>query len=273
MAKAAAQKAEAPQPRAEGGDSPLLDTLNAAVKKMVAEGKERGYVTYDDLNTALPPDQVSSEQIEDTMSMLSEIGINVVESEDSEEATAAQAGTEKEAPEGKTGNVDEAEMGRTDDPVRMYLREMGSVELLSREGEIAIAKRIEAGREMMIGGICESPLTIRAIVKWHDALISEEMLLRDIIDLDATHGGGPGQVMNQNVNMDQPQGAGGTGAAAGEAKAGGRDGQTAKKTNGKGVPGQDNKGAPGQDNRGPGGNQGGNQRPGESSDDDDDDDS
>ena len=241
LAKAAAQKAEAPQTRAEGGDSPLLDTLNAAVKKMVAESKERGYVTYDDLNTALPPDQVSSEQIEDTMSMLSEMGINVVESDDSEEATAAQAGTEKKAPEGKTGNVNEAEMGRTDDPVRMYLREMGSVELLSREGEIAIAKRIEAGREMMIGGICESPLAIRAIVKCHDALISNEMLLRDIIDLDATHGGGPGQVMNQNVNMNQPQGEGGTGTAASEAKAGeetketgGKDDQTAKKTNGSG---------------------------------------
>ena len=155
-------------------------------------------------------------------------------------------------------------MGRTDDPVRMYLREMGSVELLSREGEIAIAKRIEAGREMMIGGICESPLTIRAIVKWHDALISEEMLLRDIIDLDATHGGGPGQVMNQNVAMNQPQGEGGTDAAAGEAKAGeetketGRkDDQTAKKTNGSGK-------------EGPGD---GGQRSGESSDDDDDEDS
>ena len=196
--------------------------------------------------------------------MLSEMGINVVESEDSEEATAAQTRTEKEAPEGKTGNVDEAEMGRTDDPVRMYLREMGSVELLSREGEIAIAKRIEAGREMMIGGICESPLTIRAIVKWHDALISEEMLLRDIIDLDATHGGGPGQVMNQNVAMNQPQGEGGTDAAAGEAKAGeetketGRkDDPTAKKTNGSGK-------------EGPGD---GGQRSGESSDDDDDEDS
>ena len=260
MAKAAAQKAETPQPRTEGGDSPLLDTLNAAVKKMIAEGKERGYVTYDDLNAALPPDQVSSEQIEDTMSMLSEMGINVVENEDGEEASAAQTSAEKEVPESKSGNVDEAEMGRTDDPVRMYLREMGSVELLSREGEIAIAKRIEAGREMMIGGICESPLTIRAIVKWHDALISEEMLLRDIIDLDATHGGGPGQVMNQNVAMNQSQGAGETGAGAGGAEtkeAGGKDVQTAEKTNATG------KEAPGQDNRG--------QRSGESGDDDDED--
>ena len=170
--------------------------MNAAVKKMVTEGKARGYVTYDDLNTALPPDTVSSEQIEDTMSMLSEMGVNVVESEDGEEAATAAPQEEEGAPNQK-GNVNEADLGRTDDPVRMYLREMGSVELLSREGEIAIAKRIEAGREMMIGGICESPLTIRAIVQWHDALVAEEMLLRDIIDLDATHGGGPGQAPNQ----------------------------------------------------------------------------
>jgi RNA polymerase primary sigma factor len=176
----------------EGGDRPLLDSMGAAVKKMVALGKENGFVTYDDLNAALPPEQVSSEQIEDTMSMLSEMGINVVENEDVEDASPAVEANDAEPQEGKaSGNVNEADLGRTDDPVRMYLREMGSVELLSREGEIAIAKRIEAGREMMIGGICESPLTIRAIVQWHDALVNEEMLLRDIIDLDATNGGGP----------------------------------------------------------------------------------
>ncbi len=198
MAKAAtAQKTETQSSPEESGDSPLLDTLHAAVKKMVTEGKARGYVTYDNLNKALPPDQVSSEQIEDTMSMLSEMGINVVESEDSEEVPAAKGAPEGEGVQPQKGNVDETDLGRTDDPVRMYLREMGSVELLSREGEIAIAKRIEAGREMMIGGICESPLTIRAIVQWHDALIAEEMLLRDIIDLDATHGSGPGQANNQ----------------------------------------------------------------------------
>ena len=175
----------------ETQDSPLLDTLGGAVKKMLAKGKERGFVTYDELNSALPPEQVSSEQIEDTMTQLSEMGINVVENEDGEEPKAeVQAG---EATEKANGNVDESDLGRTDDPVRMYLREMGSVELLSREGEIAIAKRIEAGRAMMIGGVCENPLTIRAIVEWHDALIDEKMLLRDIIDLDATHGGGPGQ--------------------------------------------------------------------------------
>ncbi|MGB0681260.1 MAG: RNA polymerase sigma factor RpoD [Magnetovibrionaceae bacterium] len=189
--KSTASKQEQ-QSSEEGGDSPLLDTMGAAVKKMVQRGKERGYVTYDELNSALPPDQVSSEQIEDTMSMLSEMGINVVENEESEDNDNSEKETSNESEEsGAAGNVDEADLGRTDDPVRMYLREMGSVELLSREGEIAIAKRIEAGREMMIGGICESPLTIRAIVEWHDALIAEELLLRDIIDLETTYGGGP----------------------------------------------------------------------------------
>ncbi|MBM3565756.1 MAG: RNA polymerase sigma factor RpoD [Alphaproteobacteria bacterium] len=159
---------------------------------MVARGKERGYVTYDEINAVLPPEQVSSEQIEDTMSMLSEMGINIVESEESEEAAESAEKAEDAEGEESGGNVNEAELGRTDDPVRMYLREMGSVELLSREGEIAIAKRIEAGREMMIGGICESPMTIKAIITWHDALLDGKILLRDIIDLEATQGGGPG---------------------------------------------------------------------------------
>ncbi|MFQ3623052.1 MAG: RNA polymerase sigma factor RpoD [Acetobacteraceae bacterium] len=172
----------------------LLDTQSAAVKKLVARGRERGYVTYDEVNAALPQGQVSSEQIEDTLAMLSELGINVVEAEEADDPEAAPAkaakSEEEEDEEGSGGNVDEAELGRTDDPVRMYLREMGSVELLSREGEIAIAKRIEAGREMMIGGLCESPLTFKAIVTWHDALQQGRMLLRDIIDLEATHGAG-----------------------------------------------------------------------------------
>ena len=156
---------------------------------MVARGKERGYVTYDELNKALPSDEVNSEQIEDTMTMLSEMGINVIENEDSEEAgNDEQPGA---APASTPATVGEDDLGRTDDPVRMYLREMGSVELLSREGEIAIAKRIEAGRQAMIGGICESPLTMRAIIKWRDALSEGTMLLRDVIDLDATYGGGP----------------------------------------------------------------------------------
>ena len=195
MATKSTNTAEASETQEEGMDGPLLDTLGVAVKKMVARGKERGYVTYDELNAAMPPDEVSSEQIEDTMAMLSELGINVVESEEGEDNTPEAAEEEAAEPaEGYSGagNVDEEDLGRTDDPVRMYLREMGSVELLSREGEIAIAKRIEAGREMMIGGICESPLTLRAVVEWHDALVEGKMLLRDIIDLDATYGSGPG---------------------------------------------------------------------------------
>ena len=178
--------AEKKDSQTEQGDSPLLDKVNAEVKKMMAQGKERGFVTYDQLNAALPPDQVSSEQIEDTMSMLSEAGINVVENEDNDDSEEEKPEKEQES---SSGNVDENEIGRSDDPVRMYLREMGSVELLSREGEIAIAKRIEAGREMMIGGIVDSPMTIRALLQWRDALDEELMLLRDIIDLDATYSG------------------------------------------------------------------------------------
>ena len=193
----------------ETTDSPLLDTLGTAVKKMLARGKERGFVTYDELNTVLPPEQVSSEQIEDTMTQLSEMGIDVVENEEGEEA--AKEAPAEETEEKARGNVNESDLGRTDDPVRMYLREMGTVDLLSREGEIAIAKRIEAGRKMMIGGVCENPLTIRAIVEWHDALLDEKMSLRDIIDLDATHGGGPGQPnrngeANANANGENAEG-------------------------------------------------------------------
>jgi RNA polymerase primary sigma factor len=172
--------------KAQHADTPLLDSLGVNIKRMIARGKERGFVTYDELNSALPPEHVSSEQIEDTMATLSEIGISVIDSEESEEGAVVAEVAEAESP---TGNVDESEIGRTDDPVRMYLREMGNVELLSREGEIAIAKRIEAGREMMIGGICESPLTIRAIVRWRDALLDGRLLLRDIIDLETTYDG------------------------------------------------------------------------------------
>jgi RNA polymerase primary sigma factor len=178
----------------QDADSSLLDTQSAAVKRLIAKGRERGYITFEELNAVLPPEQMSSEQIEDIMSMLSEMGIQVVENEDNEDGEAvtkvekADADAEPDAEAG--GNVDEESLGRTDDPVRMYLREMGSVELLSREGEIAIAKRIEAGRDMMIGGLCESPLTFRAIISWHDALKAGRMLLRDIIDLEATQGAG-----------------------------------------------------------------------------------
>ena len=179
-------------PAEADGDNTLLDTNAVAVKRLIAKGKERGYITFDELNAVLPSEQNSSEQIEDVMAMLSEMGIQVVESEENEEAEPAPKPKEEEEekePEEGAGNVDEASLGRTDDPVRMYLREMGSVELLSREGEIAIAKRIEAGRDMMIGGLCESPLTFRAIIAWHDALKAGRMLLRDIVDLEATQGG------------------------------------------------------------------------------------
>jgi len=176
-------------------ETTLLDVQSAAVKRLIAKGKERGYITFDELNAVLPSDQNSSEQIEDVMAMLNEMGMQVVEEEEGEETEAPAAKVEKaeESEEEQTGNVDEENLGRTDDPVRMYLREMGSVELLSREGEIAIAKRIEAGRDMMIGGLCESPLTFRAIIAWHDALKGGRMLLRDIVDLEAMHvAGAPG---------------------------------------------------------------------------------
>ncbi|MBR9973069.1 RNA polymerase sigma factor RpoD [Magnetospirillum sulfuroxidans] len=197
MATKPQNTAEVNEGQEENLDGPLLDALGVAVKKMVTRGRERGYVTYDELNAALPPDEVSSEQIEDTMAMLSEMGVNVVENEEAEETVAVETEEEETETNSAAGNVDEEDLGRTDDPVRMYLREMGSVELLSREGEIAIAKRIEAGREMMIGGICESPLTIRAVVEWHDALHNGRMLLRDIIDLDATYGAGPGGELSE----------------------------------------------------------------------------
>ncbi|MFZ9199963.1 MAG: RNA polymerase sigma factor RpoD [Paracoccaceae bacterium] len=168
-----------------------LDLSQAAVKRMIADAKERGYITYDQLNSVMPPDQVSSEQIEDVMAMLSEMGINIIDDEEVEEGEAPvgelveTASTSREvAVVGATSET----LDRTDDPVRMYLREMGSVELLSREGEIAIAKRIEAGRNTMIAGLCESPLTFQAIIIWRDELLSEDILLRDVIDLEATFG-------------------------------------------------------------------------------------
>ncbi|HTR16770.1 MAG TPA: RNA polymerase sigma factor RpoD [Acetobacteraceae bacterium] len=175
----------------QDADTTLLDTQSASVKRLIARGKERGYITFDELNAVLPPDQMSSEQIEDVMAMLNEMGMQVVEGEEGEEPEGAQKAERAETEEEEqSGNVDEESLGRTDDPVRMYLREMGTVELLSREGEIAIAKRIEAGRDMMIGGLCESPLTFRAIITWHEKLKAGQMLLRDIIDLEATQGAG-----------------------------------------------------------------------------------
>jgi RNA polymerase primary sigma factor len=178
-----------------------LDMSQAAVKKMIADARERGYITYEQLNTVLPPDQVSSEQIEDVMSMLSEMGINVIEDEEAEEGEPGgelvETSTSREV--AVVGAASET-LDRTDDPVRMYLREMGSVELLSREGEIAIAKRIEAGRNTMIAGLCESPLTFQAITIWRDELLNEEILLRDVIDLEATFG----RSLDGDEEMDGP---------------------------------------------------------------------
>ena len=169
-------------------DGENLDISQAAIKKMISEARARGYITYDDLNKALPPDQVSSEQIEDVMSMLSEMGINIIEVEDADEADNAVVVVEEGAREVALAGASTEKLDRTDDPVRMYLREMGSVELLSREGEIAIAKRIEAGRNTMILGLCESPLTFQAITIWRDELLEEDILLRDVIDLETTFG-------------------------------------------------------------------------------------
>ena len=173
-----------------------LDMSQTAVKKMIAEAKERGYITYDQLNQVLPPDQVSSDQIEDVMSMLSEMGIQVTEaeeeSEDEDKGTTDLVETKKAGEVAVSGGGSE-KLDRTDDPVRMYLREMGSVELLSREGEIAIAKRIEAGRNTMIAGLCESPLTFQAITIWRDELLAEDILLRDVIDLETTFSGQLGE--------------------------------------------------------------------------------
>ena len=213
MATKAKAAVAAPEPREDTpADGPLMDSMSASIRKMILRGRERGYVTYDEINAALPTEQTSSEQIEDTLALLSEQGITVVENEEPEEAEKAAPAAEpaaaaaepapapaeeeeeeeSETTEFRSGNLGSDSVGRTDDPVRMYLREMGSIELLSREGEIAIAKRIEAGREKMIGSLCESPLTLRAVVQWRDALVEWRMLLRDIIDLDATLGGVPG---------------------------------------------------------------------------------
>jgi len=179
---------EAPETEATETPSPMLDMSQAAVKKMIAQAKAKGYITLDELNRALPPAQVSSEQIEDVMSLLSEMGVNVVEEEEAEDGAAAEA--KEESREVATTTTTGAENDRTDDPVRMYLREMGTVELLSREGEIAIAKRIEAGRATMIGGLCESPLTFQAITIWLEELNDERIMLRDVIDLETTFGKG-----------------------------------------------------------------------------------
>jgi RNA polymerase primary sigma factor len=241
------QSEERATPSGESSDAPLLDGSDAAVKKLIKAAKKRGYVTYGEINAVLPPDQVSSEQIEDTMAMFSDMGVNVVESDEGEEGDDAAA---KKSPAVvtpktivKTTNSSASE--RTDDPVRMYLREMGTVELLSREGEIAIAKRIEAGREAMIAGLCESPLTFQAIIIWRDELNEGRILLRDIIDLSATYAGPdakqapapavrPGGAANPYRQAVQ----GALGVQGVPETTQGADGESAQaRTNGAGVPG------------------------------------
>ncbi|HEY0626862.1 MAG TPA: RNA polymerase sigma factor RpoD [Allosphingosinicella sp.] len=185
----------------ENGDAPLIDLNEASLKKLIARAKKRGYITYDELNDALPQDQMSSEQIEDVMSALSEMGVNIVENEEADEDGGDERASEPELDAAEDGGDGEGErfviekkketVDRTDDPVRMYLREMGAVELLSREGEIAIAKRIEAGRDIMIWGLCESPITFNAIIDWSNALNNGDMQLREILDLDAMLSKGP----------------------------------------------------------------------------------
>jgi RNA polymerase primary sigma factor len=225
-APAAAPRTDEPSGDAPERDSPLLDLSDAAVKRLLKTAKARGYVTYDELNAVLPSEEVSSEQIEDTMAMLSDMGINVVDQEEAEEgAEAVDDAADEEDGGGRALTSTTALVKtetraepteRTDDPVRMYLREMGSVELLSREGEIAIAKRIEAGREAMIAGLCESPLTFQAIIIWMQELNEGKILLRDIIDLEATYEG-----PEAKAPAGAEDGADGDGAAAeGEAPAG-----------------------------------------------------
>src|SRR6478752_454850 len=212
--------ADTPEKDAADAPSPLLDLSDAAVKKMIKQAKKRGFVTFDQLNEVLPSDQTSPEQIEDIMSMLSDMGINVTEADDSEGEEEKDEGEDEtdnelvEVTQKAVTEVKKSEPGeRTDDPVRMYLREMGTVELLSREGEIAIAKRIEAGREAMIAGLCESPLTFRAIIIWRDELNEGKVFLRDVINLEATYAG-PDAKNNMNPAMLAPLGPDGQPLAA-----------------------------------------------------------
>src|ERR1700743_742604 len=214
--------ADAPEKEGPDAPSPLLDLSDAAVKKMIKQAKKRGFVTFDQLNAVLPSDQTSPEQIEDIMSMLSDMGSNVTEADEADsEDDKDEAGDDDtdnelvEVTQKAVTEVKKSEPGeRTDDPVRMYLREMGTVELLSREGEIAIAKRIEAGREAMIAGLCESPLTFQAIIIWRDELNEGKIFLRDIIDLEATYAG-PDAKNNMNpALLPAPVGADGQPAEA-----------------------------------------------------------
>src|SRR6201986_1713276 len=214
---------DTPEKDSPDAPSPLLDLSDAAVKKMIKQAKKRGFVTFDQLNEVLPSDQTSPEQIEDIMSMLSDMGINVTEADDGGEEEEKDEGgddeTDNELVEVTEKAVTEVKKGepgqRTDDPVRMYLREMGTVELLSREGEIAIAKRIEAGREAMIAGLCESPLTFQAIIIWRDELNEGKIFLRDIIDLEATYAGPDAKAGMNTAMIAGPNGENGEATAEG----------------------------------------------------------
>ncbi|MGF1651438.1 MAG: sigma-70 family RNA polymerase sigma factor, partial [Hyphomicrobiaceae bacterium] len=226
------------------GDSPILDLSDAAVKRMIKSAKARGYVTYEQLNAVLPSEEVSSEQIEDIMAMLSEMGINVIDQdEDAEEpevevddddaAEDSRAVVAQTVPARVATRAEPTD--RTDDPVRMYLREMGTIELLSREGEIEIAKRIEAGRNSVLEALCESPLTMQAIIGWRDKILSGEALLREVIDLDATYGGGP-------QDADALEGGETSGEAEGQAEvlAAAADGVKDEASDAEGDPREDN---------------------------------
>ena len=194
--------AEAPEVEAPAAtDGPLLDLTDAGVKKFIKQAKARGYVTMDELNKVLPSEEVTSEAIEDTLAMLSEMGVNVVEAEE-EPAEATEVAVREETAVAEAADKQSA-FDRTDDPVRMYLREMGSVELLSREGEIAIAKRIEAGRDTMIRGLCESALTFEAIMVWREELGQGRILLREVIDLEQTYGGQVAQALSDAAAAEE----------------------------------------------------------------------
>src|SRR3954462_4656085 len=203
--------AEKEAPDAPDTPLPLLDLSDAAVKKLIRTAKKRGYVTHDQINSVMPSEEVNSEQIEDILAMFSEMGVNVVETEEAADDEEKEREEAEEEPEPEGNELVEVQQKvpaksetkepteRTDDPVRMYLREMGSVELLSREGEIATAKLIEAGREAMIAGLCESPLTFQAIIIWRDELNEGKVFLRDIIDLEATYAGPDAKAMPATV--------------------------------------------------------------------------
>ena len=197
-------KEDSKNQKEEDNSIPLLDLNQSFIKKLINQAKAKGYLTYSELNDTMPPGEMRSEQIEDIMTALSEMGITLIESDEEQEdkqeneSSVSEGSKEIVAASSTTDNLD-----RTDDPVRMYLREMGSVELLSREGEIAIAKRIEAGRNTYISGLCESPLTFQAITIWREELLDEKIMLRDVIDLDATFGSNNEEEINSENKLEK----------------------------------------------------------------------